>query len=389
MIRVAAVIEALGPGGAERLLVDTARRIDRRKFALRVFTLFAVRRHYAQALADLGVEETCLDLRGPRDFPRGVSQLRRALRERPMDVVHTHLFGANVVGRTAARLSGLPVVSTLHDADYEPITREGNPGLSGWKHGLLRLIDQATLRAARAEVVAVSRYVGDSARRHLHVRAERTTVIHNGIDTTVFRPGTPEERAHARSEMGATGDEVLALCVARMTPQKGHAVLLDALGILGPSRRVRAAFAGDGDLRPVLEARARELGVAERVRFLGVRSDVPELMRGADVVVLPSLHEGFGLALAEAMASGLPVVASDTGPVPEIVEHDRSGILFPPGDARALSVALDRLMESEGERAAMGGRGRARAMAEFSFETMIGRLEALYERLARREPLPS
>jgi glycosyltransferase involved in cell wall biosynthesis len=384
MIRVATVIEALGPGGAERLLVDTARRIDRRKFELRVYTLFAVRRHYAQALADLGIPETCLDLRGPRDYPRGVARLRRALREHPADVLHTHLFGANVVGRMAARLAGVPVASTLHDADYEPVTREGNPGLTGWKHGLVRLADEATLRIARAEVVAVSRYVADSARRHLHARPERTTVIHNGIDTTVFRPGTPEERSHARAGMGATPDETVVLCVARMTPQKGHAVLLDAIAGLPASPPVRAVFAGDGDLRPGLEARAREAGVADRVHFLGVRSDVPDLMRGADIVALPSLHEGFGLVLAEAMASGLPVVASDTGPVPEIVEHGRTGILFPPGDSRALSAALGRLRESESERAAMGQGGRARAVAEFSFDTMIGRLEALYERLARR-----
>jgi glycosyltransferase involved in cell wall biosynthesis len=383
MIRVATVIETLGPGGAERLLADTARRIDRGKFELRVYTLFPAGRHYAQALADLGVVETGLGLGGPRDFPRGVSRLRRELRAHSADVVHTHLFGANVVGRTAARLSGVPVVSTLHDADYEVITREGNPGLTRWKHGVLRLVDEATLRAARAEIVAVSRYVADSARRHLHARPERTTVIHNGIDTTVFRPGTPEERSRARAEMGASADDFVVLSVARMTPQKGHAVLLEAFAGLPVSSPTRAVFAGDGGLRPALEARAREMGVADRVRFLGVRSDVPDLMRGADVVVLPSIHEGFGLVLAEAMASGLPVVASDTGPVPEIVEHERTGLLFPPGDAPALSAALVRMLDNGPERAAMGVRGRERAVAEFSFDTMIGRLEALYERLAR------
>lgn len=382
MIRVATVIEALGPGGAERLLVDTARRIDRRRFDLRVFTLFRARRHHAPALADLGIAETCLDLAGPRDYPRGVASLRRAWRGGPVDLVHTHLYAANVVGRTAARLCGLPVVSTLHDADYEPITRLGNPGLSAWKHAVLRAVDRATLQLAQAEVVAVSQYVADSARRRLGARPERTTVIHNAVDTEVFRPGSSDERAPARRELGLSPAEPLVLAVGRMTPQKGHGVLLDALARVSPSSPPpRLALVGDGDLRPALEARARELGIADRVLFLGVRSDVPDLMRAADLLVLPSLHEGFGLVLAEAMACALPVVGSDTGPVPEIVENGRSGILFPPGDAAALAAALARLIDSPGLRAALGAQGRERAVAEFSFATMIGRLESLYERI--------
>jgi glycosyltransferase involved in cell wall biosynthesis len=168
-----------------------------------------------------------------------------------------------------------------------------------------------------------------------------------------------------------------------MTPQKGHAVLLEALTRLSPpASPPRLALVGDGDLRPALEARARELGIADRVLFLGVRSDVPDLMRAADLLALPSLHEGFGLVLAEAMACALPVVGSDTGPVPEIVENGRSGILFPPGDAAALAAALARLIDSPGLRAALGAQGRERAVAEFSFATMIGRLESLYERIA-------
>jgi glycosyltransferase involved in cell wall biosynthesis len=387
VIRVDAVIETLGPGGAERLLVDTAARLDRTRFELRVFTLFPGGRHHAAGLAATGTEERCLGLSGPRDVARGVVRLRRAWRDRRPDLVHTHLYAANLVGRGAAWLSRVPAVSTLHDADYEPITRLGNPGLSRWKHALVRVAHRATLALAGADVLAVSGYVAESARRRLGLDPARITVVPNGVDTDVFRPGDASARAAARRALGAVDEEGLVLGIGRLTPQKGFGLLLEAIARLRTHHpRTRLVLAGDGGQRSVLDERVRALRLGDGVSFLGVRTDVPQLLRGADVVAVPSLHEGFGLVAAEAMASAVPVVASRTGPLPEIVSDGESGLLFPSGDAAALAAALDTLLASADLRASMGARGRVRAVERFSLPSMVSALEAVYERLAAPPP---
>lgn len=381
MIRVAVVIEALGRGGAERLLVDTARTIDRSRFELRVYTLFPARRDYAPTLQGLGVPERCLNLRGTGDIPRGLARLWEILRFQSADLIHTHLFSANVVGRLTARLRGRPVVSTIHDADYEPIVRIGNPGLTGWKHELLRRVDGLTARWSRAHLLCVSGYVAESARRRMGIPPERVEVLRNAVDTEVFRPRSREERRRIRDRLGL-GEQPLMLCVGRLTPQKGQAALIEAFAELrkcGSSARL--LLAGDGAWRETYERRARDLGLDAAVSFLGTRSDVPELLAASDLLALPSLHEGFGLVLVEALASGVPVVASRTGPIPEIVRDGETGILVEPGEPAALVRGIATLLDDDARRREMGRRGRQDVVERFALPQMIRGLEACYERL--------
>jgi glycosyltransferase involved in cell wall biosynthesis len=381
MIRVATVIDALGRGGAERLLVDTARLIDRSRFAVQVHTVFPVRRDYEGALRELGVTESCLGLSGMRGLPAAALRLAQAWRHDPPHLVHTHLFGANVVGRLAARLSGLPVLSTLHDADYEPVVRLGNPGLTPLKQHFLRAVDGFTAAFSRCRVVCVSQYVATAARRRLRVPEVRIDVIPNAVDTHRFGP---DERARSamRARLGLAPLTATVAHVGRLTPQKGVEVLLRATrDLVAGGRDLRVLVVGDGFLRSRLERLAIELQIQDRVEFLGVRSDVPEILRAADVLALPSLHEGFGLVLVEALASGVPVVASRTGPMPEIVWEGETGLLFEPGDARDLARALDRLLGDPAMRRRMGRKGREDALARFSLPTMVHRLESLYERV--------
>lgn len=380
MIRVAVVIEALGRGGAERLLVDTARLIDRSRVALRVYTVFPARRDYVLALHELGVPETCLGVRRPMELPAGMSRLLRLLRANRPDVVHTHLFAANVIGRSAAFLAGLPVVSTLHDADYEPIVRLGNPGLSASKQRALQMLDAASARLSRCEVVAVSRYVAEAARRRLGVPSERVTVIANAVDTERFA-GDAVVRERTRSMLDVLPHTGLLLCIGRLTPQKGQALLLEAVARLPDSRDFKLLLVGDGAQRPSLERLVQERGLGRRVQFLGVRTDIPDLLRASDVLVLPTLHEGFGLVLVEALACEVPVVATRTGPIPEIVKHNESGLLFEVGDVCGLRDALDRLLAEPLLRGVMGRAGRADVISRFSMPIMIDRLHTLYERM--------
>jgi len=382
MTRVGVVIEALGRGGAERLLVDTARLIDRSRFELHVFTLFDVRRDYAEALASLGVQEQCLGLSGPRQLVRGARRLRALLAARPVDIVHTHLFCANVVGRLAARLERTPVVSSYHDADYEPVVRKGNPRLTPAKQQLYRVVDRVTATFSRCHAVAVSEYVARSLQGRLGFSPRRITVIPNAVDTAVFRPDE-RLRDESRRGLGLAAGELMVLCVGRMTPQKGQDTLIRAFSFSALSG-ARLVLAGGGGQQASLEELSRDLGVADRVRFLGTRTDVPDLMRAADLLALPSLHEGFGLVVAEGLASGIPVVANRVGPVPEILREGETGVLVEAGDPGALAAALADLLRAPGRREWMGQRGRLDALARFDLRQMVDRLEALYLKLASR-----
>jgi glycosyltransferase involved in cell wall biosynthesis len=174
--------------------------------------------------------------------------------------------------------------------------------------------------------------------------------------------------------------------VARLAPQKGHRVLFDALpAIVARVPNVHVRLVGHEELSTVAELReyAEQRGVADRVTFEGFRSAV-DVMADFDVFVLPSLWEGFGLVLLEAMAAGRPVVASAVGPIPEIVVDGVTGLLVPPGDAAALAAAITRLLTDPDLAAAFGRAGRARVEAEFGLDTMVARTQALYEELVEK-----
>ena len=386
MIGVASVIEALGRGGAERLLVDTARLIDRARFDFRVYTLFPIRRDYEAALRELAVAEECLGLHGPTDLVRGVRGLLRAWRQHRPQVVHTHLLAAHLTGRLAAKLADLPVVSTLHGLDYAAEVRLANPRISRVKQLILRAAEAASIAVSDTRVVAVSECVARAAHSTLWVPRRRIDVIPNAVDTSRFRPD-PDDRVAMRASMGVAASTPLILCVGRLTPEKGHETLLRAMHDLrARGDDCQLLLVGEGPLRPGLERQARELGLGGNVHFMGQRWDVPSLLHAADILALPSLHEGFGLVLAEALASGVPVVASRTGPVPEIVREEETGLLFAPGDSRGLAATLHRLLAAPALRREMGCRGRVDAVARFALPAMVHRLESLYERVTEADP---
>jgi glycosyltransferase involved in cell wall biosynthesis len=374
------VVEALGRGGAERLILDTARRLDAKRFALRVYTLFSARRDYADALGELGIPETCLGLRALDEALPAALRLRAIFKRDAPDVVHTHLFAANLVGRLAAWLSRCPVVSTYHDADYEPIVRVGNPGLTRVKQLLLQALDVCTVALTRPRLLAVSEYVAASVRRR--IRAEGVQVLPNGVDTTIFRPD-PDRRLATRARLGLAPSARVVACVGRMTPQKGQVTLINAMAQVSAAvEDSHLLLVGDGPDRAELQRLAKTVGSECRVCFLGVRPDVPDLLRAADVLALPSVHEGFGLVLIEALATGVPVVASRTGPVPEIVEDGVTGLLVPVGDTRRLAEAITTLLVDRRLHGTLSERGRVEAQARFDVSTMLSTLDQLYCEMA-------
>jgi glycosyltransferase involved in cell wall biosynthesis len=217
---------------------------------------------------------------------------------------------------------------------------------------------------------------------HLGVPEERFEVIPNGVDVTRMARA---DRSSARRALGAPDGALVVGSVGRLVPVKNYALLLRAFGRLAASTPgpVRLVLLGDGPERATLERAAAASGIASLVQLPGHRDDVPELLVGLDVFVLPSLNEGMSNTLLEAMAAGVPVVASDVGGNREIVEDDRSGMLFPSGEEAALLERLRRLAGDPGSRARLGKAGQERVMRDFSMGAMIRSYEALYERMAR------
>jgi len=369
---VAHVIETLGTGGAEVLLADVTRRLDRERFHSRVFPLdgpLDLEPRFAAA----GVEVDPV-LVPPRRRPLAcLLALTRRLRRFAPDVVHTHLYYGNVFGRIAARLAGgAPVVTTLHNPDY---TFEARPtALFAAKKALDRFTGRRN-----TVLLAVSEAVAEDYRRNMGWATIR--VLPNGVDLEQYSPG---DSPHADGTWSGSGTRLLA--VGRLHAQKGHGVLLEALARCREDGLVFSlALVGEGPLRTALEEHARRLGLEGQVRFLGRRDDVRDLLRAAEVFVFPSLYEAVGIALLEAMACGTAVVASSAGGIPEIVQEGESGVLVRPGDAADLAKALARLARDPPERARLGRGARHRAMM-FDILQTVRELESLYAGLARVVP---
>jgi glycosyltransferase involved in cell wall biosynthesis len=218
-------------------------------------------------------------------------------------------------------------------------------------------------------------------RRLLEARVapERIRVIWSAVDPEALRPSATREVL--RAQLGAGPEMPVLLVAANLVRRKGVDVLLAAVAALAPRSRSTLWVAGDGPERAELESAAARLGIAERVRFLGRRSDVPDLLEACDVFVLPARQEGLGVAALEAMARGRPVVASAVGGLAEIVIPERTGLLVPPDDAAALAAALDRLLADPGLARRLGAAGAARVAEHFLAEQMVSAYEALYREI--------
>lgn len=358
-VHIAHVVLQLDTGGMEKLLVEFARHADRE--------------HFSQTFISLGGRgslagdiETCgwpvIALNKPSGLCAGVGfRLLELFRRQGIDVVHTHNYCPLIYGAPAARLAGVPVViQTRHGQSYGEGRRQ---------KAAFRL---ASLLADR--VVCVS---DDSARSSAREGVARRKLVRiwNGIDTSRFayrgpHPGGP------------------AVMVGRMVPLKGVDTLLRAMALVVRDRPAfRLEVAGDGESLPALKKLAEDLGVDRNVQFLGEVRDVAGLLARASLFVLPSLSEGISLTLLEAMARGLPVVATRVGGTPEVVAEGVTGLLVPPGAPAELAEAMRRLWrDPRGCR--MGLLGRQRVERHFDIRRMVGDYEALYLRLLGRASGP-
>jgi glycosyltransferase involved in cell wall biosynthesis len=361
-LRVLFVTTSLMRGGAETQVFLLAKGLALRGHGVGVVSLREPEA-YVGELVDLGVTVDSLAMRSGVADPRALLRLARVVHREHPQVVHGHMIHANLLARLARPLAWSPVlVSTAHNLIEGGRARDL----------AYRLTDPLTTLTTNVAQAAVDRFVRVGA-----VPARRIRRMPNGLDVDAFVVD-PAARAQTRDLLGV-GDEFLWLTVGRLDPQKDYAVLLEAVANLPrPGRTV--LIAGDGPLRGALEAEANRRGLMDgTVRFLGARSDVPNLMAAADAFVLSSAWEGLPMVLLEAAASSLPAVVTDVGGNAEVVVHERTGVVLPAHDPEALSSAMRRLEATPpAERAAWGHAARAHVEQHFHIDRVIDGWEALY-----------
>nr|MDQ3957312.1 glycosyltransferase family 4 protein [Actinomycetota bacterium] len=297
---------------------------------------------------------------------------------------HTTLFESNLAGRVAAARLRIPVVSSMVNAEYGP-EHFADPRLSAVRLRGAQAADVLTGRLVR-RWHAITQFVADAMSARLRVRRDRIDVIPRGRDPELLGTRSAERAAATRRALGIGDGVPLVLAAARQEHQKGLDVLLEAWPDV--VRRVAAArlvVAGrEGNQSPLLREAVHRLGLTESVTFLGVRSDVPDLLAAADAFAFPSRWEGLGSVLLEAMALEAPIVTSDLPPVREIVTHGTDALVVPPESPARLAEAIAETLTERGPAAARAARARRRFLQEFAIGEVADRTVGFYERSLRR-----
>jgi glycosyltransferase involved in cell wall biosynthesis len=360
------------------LLPALARWHDPRRYRMYFATLYPIAPRLRDLMTSMGVDVFSCDARARPEFPLAMARFARFLRREGIDVVHTHLFWPSVVGLQAAAIARTPVrIMTRHYSDYH--TRID-------KKWHVRL-DQLCIRLSD-DVIAVS----DHTARHLieveHAPPEKVHTVLNGFDAERVERSDGTTPEQIRREFDANEDYLLVVA-GRLHPEKGYEHLFRALPRIqrAVDRPVRLLVAGRGPFEQEFRRQVAELGCEGAVSFLGFREDAPSLMAAADLVVLPSVAEAFGIAVAEALYVGTPVVATTVGGIPEIVDDGVDGVLVPPAEDEALAEAIAELLTDPARRAEMAGAGRDKVTTQFSFETMVREYERIYDAALRRKGL--
>ncbi|MBI4142799.1 glycosyltransferase [Candidatus Uhrbacteria bacterium] len=354
MIRLVHILTSFDIGGAEQLVLDLCRRLDRARFDVSVFAVvrggpLRSEFHDAGIPTEVAGKPTRL----------GFSTIRHltAMLESPRpDIVHTHLFGGDTWGRIAAMRAHVPhIVSTEHNINMD--------------EGFVKRFVKRRLARSTERIVAVSDAVRSQSILVDRIPREKVVVIPNGVDCTMFRPSP--RTAH---------DGVRLVTVGRLVPQKGHAMLIDAFAILRDTLpRAILTIVGDGPLRTAFEAQVHAYHLEDRILFQGFRRDRPEVYHAADIAVFPSQWEGLGIAALEASACGLPIIATSVGGLQEAVVDQTTGVLVPTGDPGLLATAIRELANDRPRQLLLGHAGRRHVERGFDIRKVVEQYERMYE----------
>jgi glycosyltransferase involved in cell wall biosynthesis len=379
-IRIIYIIGSLHIGGAERQLTELVKRLDKRRFAPVVLCLFEAGGPLRAEVDQAGVPVDVIGFRGfrkqyanpklivhnIRSFIKLIFYLRRA---KP-HITHAFLVSSYLITGVASRLAGVPVVIAARRNE-----RTGDIYLPWLEKLVNRLVDA---------VFVVSKAVGQDAVAGRLVAPHKVHLIYNGIDLAPFEsPDVLARGAKIRRQFNGERDCLLAGVVASLAPRKGHIYLLHAVAqVLAERSDIRFLFIGrDDGCQTGLEQMAQDLGVSGLIIFVGECHDIPGVLGALDLQILPSLVEGFSVAILEGMASSLPLIVTNVGGNAEAVQDGITGLVVPPADSEHLAEAILRIANNAVLRQQMGQAGQARVRRLFSIERTVEEHESQYLQL--------
>ena len=380
-ITILHVLDDLGPGGAERQLAAFVVRSDKARFRHEVCALSAGG-WFVTDLEGAGVRVHILGLAPRRDLVRKIVRLWRLAREVNPDILHATLYHPGVASRVVGWLTGRPVVTSLVSMAYEPEWYLDNPHLVPWKVWVTRTLDVMTARWWGTRFVAISEAVKASALRQFGLAPESICVIPRGVSVDDPLGSDGSERASLRAAFGWQDAYPVIVNVGRLVPQKGQRYAVFAMrDVVQRFPSARLVIIGEGWLRPVLERLVREQGLEDHVVLPGERRDVPALLQAADIFVFPSVTEGLGSALLEAMAAGKPCVVSRIPALREVTGDGAVALLADPQSPASLAVNLLRVAADRGLAERLCEAARARVREHYTIESVVAARESMYEEL--------
>jgi glycosyltransferase involved in cell wall biosynthesis len=306
-----------------------------------------------------------------RWFPGVIAEVTRHLRSGEYDLLHTHEYKGDLIGGWSAWRLGLPSVVSVRGYTDRTLPLR-----------IYKWLDLGMTLRLFTRIVTVSEAVRRQVLRAGYP-AGRVLTLYDAVDTTTFSPDRVQAGVRVRKELGCTEDHLLVCAVGRLSPEKGQGFLLAAFReVVAAMPEARLVLVGEGPLSSRLRAQAARWGLSDHVIFAGYREDVEAIIAASDLLVMPSLREGFGDPIIEAMALGRPVIASRVGGMVEIVRDGETGLLVPPGDPGALAQAIVHLLRDPQARERMGLHGQRVALRQFSVERLADGLAKLYNELA-------
>lgn len=368
-VKILYLFEGLGIGGAEQLLLTTLKYLNREKFSPVVYCI-GRNGKIAEEIEALNIKVVALNKNMRLWNLSAVSGLIKVYRREKPHIVHTHLFYANYFGRIAAIIQRVPVVVT---------TEHGTHGyFKKFYHHLADFI----LSFFTVKTIAVSRAVKEYMLKSTFIPKHKISVIYNAVDFDRFKRIGESDRIAIRRSLFLPDSSFVIGCVSNLAPWKGQFHLLRAfVKVKGVFPGAELCIIGRGTtvFQRRLESFARENNILGSVHFLGERRDVPEMLKAIDIFVFPSLTEGLGISLLEAMYMKLPVIASATEGILEIVEDNKDGILVPGGDTESLAEGIIALSKDTEKMKTMGLNAREKVERLFSPGDYIKKLESFYD----------
>ena len=365
--RILHIVEDLSVGGLEKVLASIVLSLDKSKYDVQVWCL-ARGGDIAQELMEKEISVRILKMESYYN-PLNIVRLGLAMSRERFQLIHTHGYFAGTFGRISAILTGVPVlIAHVHSTYYHYSKRN--------------LLIEKVLSYFTDRIICISHAVERFVTLNEGICSEKTCLIYNAVVSPDYLL-SDHLRKKMRASLGLDIEAIVIAIVASLTANKGHGFLLTAFEEAFRSHpSIRLLIVGDGPLRKQIETATRQMMMDQAVIFTGMQQDVFSLLQTSDIFVLPSQsREGLGVALIEAMAVGLPVIGTNLGGIPEVIEDGENGFLVAPGSSKQLAEVLKKLVNDQVLRTGMGRRGRQIYEEKFTMPKMIQQIETLYDQL--------